>query len=179
MYVEAKLQWSKIITPKEKYSNFGTSYLTELNGAVYATILGKTLQMTNGNITAIIPMKLKNVVYNKGVLYANCLLTLYSNPVVVYPDGLVYSTDNGQNWTYIGTGRSFADGKLIVIDDKLFLYTKFWLAQIDLAEGAIKEIDREGINGTINTINLFRDKIYIGTDAGVYYKPYKDFYTYK
>lgn len=177
-YTETKVEWSKMITPKAKYSNFGVRYLTEIDQVVYATF-GFTLRIVDGIVTDTIPFGLKDIVKINDTLYASCIRTVYTNPLKIYDDGIAFSTNNGKTWRYFGTGLSFSDGNLITMDNKLFLHHKFWLLHINPSLGTLQEIDKEGINGVINTVNLFKDKVYIGTDAGVYYKNYKSFFVYK
>lgn len=173
--VQLDFKWSSLIYPKKLYNGWGITSLNAINEFVYMSGYGFTYRILDGLVTDTLPFNLIKIVNTSNVLYANCATRTYLNPFKEYPAGLLKSVDNGKTWNYIGTGGSFQSGNLTRIDDKIFLYTGDWIIYCDLQNSVIKTMDVTGINGKIRTLNKFKNRIYVGTDAGVYSKTYKAF----
>lgn len=170
-YVEMDLQWSKKLTSKKRFTYTGST-VNEAGGIVFLTISGTGYRIENGIITDTLRNYIKDVVTIGNTFYASTHWTWDISMNEERPEGLLRSDDLGKTWEYIGTGSSFDDGNLQVAGGHLYLVTSYAVVQLDIPNGTR---DISGIEGQINTMTLFRNKVYIGTDAGVYVKSYKAF----
>jgi hypothetical protein len=143
----------------------------------FVTTSEKTYRIENGTVTDSTIISLRDV-EKYGTLYmATCAWRASATvPQEIYPDGLVLSRDQGHSWEYAGTGEAFPAGQLISTDHKLFLNSGTQISLIDFENNALKPLVRSAdINAHIWTMNLFKGNIYLGTDAGVYYKSWEGF----
>ncbi len=172
-YVDIDLQWGKkVLTNYHQQVFHGeVSYLNEAGGIVYMTSGGITFRLENGVVTDTLRHSIKSLASVGNELYANVRGSFFP-PNEQKPEGLLRSVDKGKTWDYTGTGSSFADGRLQVMGGHLYLLTWYGIVQLDVS-GGTKDINR--IDGEIRSMSLFHDRVYIGTDAGVYVKSYKTF----
>jgi hypothetical protein len=172
--VTKNLIWNKtlvtdVTTPEESILS-----INAVDDIVFVTTLDRSYRMQNGLVTDSTVISLRDVVKSHDVYYATC--SWRATAQQEYPEGLVYSIDKGRNWQYIGRGTSFSLGQLLSRNDKLFLNTGSRLSYIDVERKAVTPLlSYVDIHGPIRTIHIFREKVYAGTDAGVYYKSLKGF----
>lgn len=171
--VDINLQWSKKILSDvlTQYSHSEVADLNQAEGIVYLSSLGYTYRIDQGIVTDTLEHFIKDLTVIDHELCATTRSIIY--PINRYKEnGLLQSVDNGRTWNYAATGSSLMDGNIKAIDGHLYLVTSYAIVQLDVPNGQ-KNI--EGIDGAIRTMDLFKGKVFIGTDAGVYVKSYKAF----
>jgi len=96
-------------------------------------------------------------------------------------DALYKSDDQGNSWHKISAVQSFmSDIHYKVIDNEVFGFYYSQLFKIDFGKNEIKEIVNDGLEGhRITSICKFKDKIYVTTFSGVFYKEWEKFLTFK
>jgi hypothetical protein len=108
--------------------------------------------------------------------YGNNLYTLGNNTVYK-------STDKGESWMAVYK-VSFGGGAIrgFNIGDNAFIFNGDKIAQLFLSPDAItsKELVNDGLAGNqITSVSRFKDRVYVTTLSGVFYKPYEQFLTFK
>lgn len=172
--VNKNLLWKVVLANNISGQNNQILAINAAGNAAFVTTADQTYRVENGIVTDSTAICLRNMVQFKQFYVATC--SYRATQQQEYPTGLVYSNDEGRTWQYIGTGDSFGPARLITFGDKLFLNTGTQLALIDFESGTLTPLLRSAdINAYIWTANLFHDKVYIGTDAGVYCKSLEGF----
>lgn len=167
--VNKKLVWNKALAANITAPEESILSINAVDDVVFVTTSSRSYRLQDGLVTDSAAISLRDLVRCGDLYYATC--NWRATPQQEYPEGLVYSTDKGRNWQYIGTGSSFSLGQLLSRNDKLFLNTGSRLSYIDVAHKAVTPLlSYTDVHGLIRTIHIFRNKTYIGTDAGVYYK---------
>lgn len=96
---------------------------------------------------------------------------------------LFISSDDGENWQKkFDLPSEFQILNYYLIDNQIIATHCAQLFHITINNQimAIKEIDNDGlINNFITSVAKFKNKIYVTTLSGVYYRQAKDFFTYK
>lgn len=172
--VRKELLWNVTLSQGIKSPESEILNVNAVDNIAFVTTLDYTYRIEDGRITDSMIFALKNVVKYKQYYIATCSWRATADQE--YPDGLLSSADQGRSWQYIGTGSSFPLGQLLAMDNNIFLNTGTQLSLIDLKENKVTPLIQRGdINGYIRTLNLFRNKVYVGTEAGVYYKSREGF----
>ena len=175
--VEKNLLWQIELAGGIKSQENDVIAVNAVEDVCFVTTSEKTYRIENGSVTDSTIISLRDVEQYGQFYVATCAWRASATtPQQIYPDGLVYSSDKGRTWQYNGTGASFAVGQLISEGGKLFLNSGNQLSLIDFDNGTMKPLIRSAdINGYIWTMNVFQGKVYLGTDAGVYYKSLEGF----
>lgn len=172
--VNKTLLWKAVLASNIASQSNHIIAVNAAGNAAFITTANQTYRVENGVVTDSTVISLRSMVQFRQFYVATCAYRATAQQE--YPTGLVYSNDDGHTWQYIGTGDSFGPARLITFGDMLFLNTGDQLALIDLESGAVTPLLRStDINAYIWTANLFRGKVYIGTDAGVYCKSLEGF----
>ncbi len=87
------------------------------------------------------------------------------------------SIDDGLSWNHVIDQKEDGYINHIFINDRLIAYSYLNIVEIDLSSGAIKTIDRTGIEGQIAFLMEFYNNIYVTTNTGLYYKTKDSFFT--
>jgi hypothetical protein len=93
------------------------------------------------------------------------------------------STDMGETWRPAYNG-SFGGGahRGFNISEDAFVFNADKIAMLQLTSDGItsKELVNDGLEGNqITSVTRFRDRVYVTTLSGVFYKPYEHFLTFK
>jgi hypothetical protein len=172
--VHKELLWKKNLFSGTTNAEDRVLAVNAVDDIAFVTTLEKTYRIENGQVTDSTFISIRDVVKSDSYYVATCAWRATAQQE--YPNGLIYSKDGGHNWQYFGTGYPFSTGQLLTIGDKLFLNKGNLLAMIDFEKNAlIPWLRATDVNGDIRTLNLFHNKVYIGTDAGVYYKSLEGF----
>ena len=95
----------------------------------------------------------------------------------------LYSTDNGFNWNRVSTAeQETAYLNYSVIAGRVVGYWKSQLWEFSLKKDGYTtvELDNDGLNGKIITsVSGYKDKVYVTTLSGVYYKNTTDLFQEK
>lgn len=108
---------------------------------------------------------------------------LHNNSLYAIAWRQVYrSDDQGENWVQVYNLSNDFYGHTFNLDDQAFFFLddKIVLIQIDGNGISSRELVNEGLAGNqITSVCRFKDRVYVTTLSGVFYKPYQAFLTFK
>jgi len=136
----------------------------------FLTFTDKTYKVTSEGIVSEVSddillrlIKVQNAIY--GISY----------------DALYKSVDEGNSWEKLFKVASFMnDLHYQVINNEVVGFYYSQLFKIDFEKNEIREIMNDGLEGhRITSISKFKDKVFVTTFSGVFYKEWEDFYNFK
>lgn len=135
------------------------NFLISLNSGTYKIFL-------DGSFEKIFDDFLLNFYHWQGELFATGLHELY------------VSRDEGTSWELLA--NNFPRwAKFFNVNDKLCIYVRDCLYELDLQNMLLRQIDNRGLEtNQITAVCEYQDKIYVTTLSGLYYKEKSDFFTY-
>lgn len=110
-----------------------------------------------------------------GSLYAASMSVIYFDDQHRTSDGLLISKDQGLTWQYYGYGDTYRVSNFKVLNGLKFMYKSWFIALLDEETNDVKEMNLDGLDAAIQSIEKVGDKVVVGTDAGVYYKSWESF----
>jgi len=154
--------------------------LNEVENNVFMSLGSTSLRIHNDFQVDTIPFQIYGrVIKNDKYYFCKRHWSAKYDPVTQieteYPAGIMYSSDQGLNWYYLINSGLDLSGVIQSIKDKLFYAQNNKITMIDLTTNKITNLKTNGLNGLIKTIDFFRGKVYVGTDAGVYSKSWDAF----
>ena len=156
-------------------SFYPTDQIHLINDVVYFSIHNLGFRYDPNGKLDTIDFNLRRMIKIDSVIYATSGFNFYKN--ILNNSGLYRSFDNGNTWQRVGNGDSFSQATgLVNVNGKLLMYSQFWVASLDFSNNTVKKINTTDIKAQIKTITEFKDHVFIGTDAGVYYKSTKGFF---
>lgn len=172
-YSDCDLLFSKAIM---RDFNLNVSNIHLIDDIIYYNLdgLGFRYQSSNGQIDTL-EFNLRKMLKINDVIYATSQFSGYKG--IARNPSLYCSFDNGKNWQIIGSGGSFGfANNLSNVGGKLVASSALWAICLDFTSNSIKTINTKDLRAQIKTITEFNNKVYIGTDAGVYYKSLSGFF---
>lgn len=146
-----------------------------LNDKVVAHISGNTYTYNNGSIEATSRNYITRLFGSGDYLYAASMGVFYFEDKHQTSSGLLVSKDQGVTWEYYGYGDTYRVSNFKVLDGLKFMYKNSFIALLDDQTREVKELNLDGLNAAIQSIEKVGKKVVVGTDAGLYYKSWESF----
>lgn len=98
--------------------------------------------------------------------------------VTEFPELIYISQNEGETWSLFAANFFYAPIRFFTIRDKLCFYVYSQIAMLDVATGAITELDNSGLEGhEITSVNEYHGRAWVTTLSGMFYKDINDFFT--
>lgn len=110
-----------------------------------------------------------------GNLYAASMSVIYFSDNHQTSDGLLVSKNQGITWEYYGYGSTYRVSNFKVLNGLKFMYKSSFIALLDDETKEVREMNLNGLDAAIHSIEKVGNKVVVGTDAGVYYKSWESF----
>jgi hypothetical protein len=172
-----EIESAKII-PIEDVDQRHIAFLQSYKDEFFVTTDSKTFLInSDGGISKFDDLHLYNIIPKNDTLYT------FSYDFTLPGMGFLYSTDNGFNWNRVSTAeQETAYINYSVIAGRVVGYWKSQLWEFSLEKDGYHtvELDNDGLEGKIITsVSGYKDKVYVTTLSGVYYKNTTDLFQEK
>lgn len=149
-------------------TRIGGKILAHVDGVLH-TFKGSVLESTSRYwINSAIEVDGDFYALNNGVRYISDNHQTY--------DGLIISRDRGITWNYYENKSLQVNSSFKEIGGKKIVFQSWFIGLLEDETDKVKQLDLEGLDAAIYTLEKIGNKVVVGTDAGVYYKSWESFF---